>query len=76
MVLLVYFAMFSTIDVSVDLVPDAVGSLVFVDIRDTSVNVTWTAPENINGELTGKMRFRCKQKTLTAYLKLHCPYFI
>ena len=68
--------MFSRIVLFVVLVPDAVGSLVFVDIRDTSVNVTWTAPANINGELTGKMRFWSKQNTLTAYLKLHCPYFI
>ena len=68
--------MFSRIVLFVVLVPDAVGSLVFVDIRDTSVNVTWSAPENINGELTGKLLSQCKQNTLTAYLKLHFPYLI
>ena len=41
------------------IVPDAVGSLTFDNILDTSLEVKWTVPQNINGHLVGKWTFIC-----------------
>jgi len=34
-------------------VPDAVASMTFVDVTDTSVTVVWNRPYFVNGVLTG-----------------------
>ena len=46
--------MFNSIIGSPCAVPDQVGSLTFANILDTSLQVIWTPPENINGFLVGK----------------------
>ena len=42
-------------------VPDPVGSLSFDQVLDTSLQVIWTVPENINGHLVGEETERQKK---------------
>ncbi|CAH1794891.1 unnamed protein product [Owenia fusiformis] len=49
-------------------IPDAVSSLEFTDITFTSVKVSWTPPENINGELVG-YTLQWVKKNITATTK-------
>lgn len=44
-------------------VPDEVGSLLFDDISDRAVRVSWTAPKKSNGILIGyKLSYQIKEK--------------